>query len=297
MHNVEKQGVPRAGTSHTWGLSPGDAITQDLEAVRLLGGGSAYEAWLAFDQVTWAPVVVKVLRPDQVHVPAARRALVREVQALADVNHPGVVRCLRHDVDGARPHLVLEQVDGPRLSSLVRRHGPLTEQQYLPLGIDLASALHYLGRIGYVHLDVKPSNVIMGAPARLIDLSVARPVAEAAALRQPVGTDAWMAPEQCDPVRLGGPTPASDVWALGATLHYAVTGSGAFPAASKRERFGQLHAAPAPMPQRVPVEVREVVSACLEPRPSDRPTLAQVSTALEPVLARQPEARLTYKVR
>ena len=297
MRNVQQPSAASARSSRSWGLAPGDPITEDLEAVRLLGGGSAYEAWLAFDQVTWAPVVVKVLRPDQVDSPAARRALLREARALADVNHPGVVRGLRHDVDAARPHLVLEQVDGPRLSSLVRRHGPLTEQQYLPLGIDLASALHYMGRIGYVHLDVKPSNVIMGAPARLIDLSVARPVAQAATLDQPVGTDAWMAPEQCDPVRLGAPTPASDVWALGATLHYAVTGARAFPEANEGVRFPQLHVAPAPMPERVPAEVRRVVAACLERRPQDRPSPAEVSVALEPVLARQPEARLTYKVR
>ena len=70
--------------------------------------------------------------------------------------------------------MVLEHIDGPRLSSLIRRHGPLPEQQYLPLAIDIASALHYLRYVDVVHLDIKPSNIIMGAPARLIDLSVAR---------------------------------------------------------------------------------------------------------------------------
>lgn len=286
----------------TWGLEPGVAIAPDLTAMRLLGGGSSYEAWLAFDELTYAPVVVKVLRPDQLDVDSSRRGLEREVQALADVNHPGVVRGLRHDTSGERPHLVLEQVDGPRLSSLVRRHGVLHEQQYLALGIDLASALHYFARIGYVHLDVKPSNIIMGAPARLIDLSVARPVADAAALRQPVGTDPWMAPEQCDPVALGGPTPASDVWALGATLHFAISGEKPFRpgddgASGGAERFPQLADAPPVLGPRVPAEVRTVVAACLAPRPDDRPRPAEVSDALEPVLARQPAARLTYKVR
>ena len=63
---------------------------------------------------------------------------------------------------------MLEHIDGPRLSSLIRRYGPLQEQQYLPLAIDVAAALHYFRTIGWTHLDIKPSYVIMGAPARLI---------------------------------------------------------------------------------------------------------------------------------
>ena len=163
-------------------------------------------------------------RPDQVSDRSTLRGLRREVQALAAVNHPVVVRGLRHDLEGERPHVVLEQIDGPRLSSLIRRHGALQQQQYLPLAIEVASALHYFRHVGYVHLDIKPSNIIMGAPARLIDLSVARPAERAAALTTPIGTDAYMAPEQCDPERRAGPGYASDVWGLGATLFHAVAG-------------------------------------------------------------------------
>src|SRR5919107_4137695 len=180
----------------SWGLVEGDPITAELTAARRLGGGSAYEAYLAFDEVTYAPVVVKVVRPDLVDDDHSLRGLVREVEALAAVNHPVVVRELRHELDGERPHVVLEQIDGPRLSSLIRRYGPLQEHQYLPLAIEVASALHYLRRIGWTHLDVKSSNVIMAAPARLIDLSVARPVDDAARSAL-IGTDAYMSPEQC----------------------------------------------------------------------------------------------------
>jgi serine/threonine protein kinase len=162
-----------------WGLREGDAITEDLVAVRRLGGGATYEAYLAFDEVTWGPVVTKLVRPDLVGDAASLRGLRREAAALAAVNHPVVVRALRWSDEGPRPHLVLENLDGPRLSSLVRKHGRLQPQQYLVLGIELASALHYLRRTGWVHLDVKPSNIIMGAPARLIDLSVARSVEDA----------------------------------------------------------------------------------------------------------------------
>lgn len=271
----------------SWRFAEGDPITAELTAVRRLGGGSAYEAYLAFDEVTYAPVVVKAVRPDQVADEHALRGLAREVQALATVNHPVVVRGLRHDLTAGRPHVVLEHIDGPRLSTLVRRYGPLQEQQYLPLAIELASALHYLRRLGWAHLDVKPSNVIMGAPARLIDLSVARPLADAARTRL-IGTDAYMSPEQADPDRYGGPGPASDVWGLCATVFEAVAGYRAFDGPG----FPQLDEEPFELPERTPAEVVKILYAGLERRPADRPLPHEVAEALEPVLDRQPAVRL-----
>ena len=283
--------------SDRWHFQEGDPITPELTAVRLLGGGASYEAYLAFDELTYGPVVVKVVRPDQVEDASSLRGLAREVEALATINHPVVVRALRHRLDGARPHVVLEQVDGPRLSSLLRRHGPLPEQQYLPLGIELASALHYLRHLGWTHLDIKPSNVIMGAPARLIDLSVARRVEDARALRVPIGTDAYLAPEQCDPQHAGRPDHASDVWGLAATLFEAVAGYRAFDDGDRDAedlvaRYPQLVAEPYDLPDRVPHEVAKVVHAGLAKDPADRPLPHEVAEALEPVLARQPRARL-----
>ncbi|WP_110205236.1 serine/threonine-protein kinase [Nocardioides daejeonensis] len=280
-----------------WGFAEGDPITAELTALRLLGGGAAYEAYLAFDEITWSPVVVKVLRPDQVADSSSLRGLRREAQALARINHPVVVRGLRHEAEGERPHLVLEQVDGPRLSSLIRRYGPLQAAQYLPLAIDIASALHYFRHIDYVHLDIKPSNVIMGAPARLIDLSVARTVEAAAELRHLIGTDAYMAPEQCQPVADNAPGPASDVWGLGATLFHAVTGrrpfrSGDPDADALDDRFPQVAKEPRELPDDVPAPVRKVVSACLEHRPEDRPLPREITEALEPVLAALPRGHL-----
>ena len=286
-----------------WDLHEGDAITDELSAIRLLGGGAAYEAYLAFDEVTFMPVVVKVLRPSQVEDESSLRGLRREVAALATVNHPVVVRGLRHELGGERPHVVLEQVDGPRLSTLVRRYGRLQPQQYLPLALDVAAALHYFERVGWTHLDIKPSNVIMGAPARLIDLSVAREVDAARALRYPIGTDAYMAPEQADPGGAGEPSYASDVWGLGATLHHAVAGERPFPdgdprAESLADRFPQVKLAPRPLPGDVPGEVASVVTACLASNPADRPRPADVSDALGPVLAALPRGSLSgFKVR
>lgn len=291
------------GSDDSWRLAEGDAITSDLTAVKLLGGGSSYEAYLAFDEITYAPVVVKVVRPGLVDDESSLRGLRREVEALATVNHPVVVRGLRHVLDGERPHVVLEQVDGPRLSSLVRRYGPLQEQQYLPLAIEVASALHYLRHLAWTHLDIKPSNIIMGAPARLIDLSVARPVADAAALRVAIGTDYYLSPEQCDPQVVGQPGHASDVWGLCATLFEAIAGyrafdDGARDAADVRDRHPQLVDEPYDLPERVPHEVTKIVYAGLDKDPAARPLPHEVAEALEPVLARQPRARLAgFKVR
>ncbi len=220
------------------------------------------------------------------------------------VNHPVVARGLRAVLDGDRPHVVLEAIDGPRLSTLIRRYGPLQEQQYLPLGIELASALHYFRRRGLVHLDIKPSNVIMGAPARLIDLSVARPVEDAALLDFAVGTDAYMAPEQCDPPTSGTPGFASDVWGVGATLFHAIAGYRPFD--DGRPRGGRPRGAvPAAgrtcatrCPSTVAADVAKIVLACLEPDPANRPLPHELAEGLQPALERAPKGRLAgWKVR
>ena len=281
----------------SWELRSGDPITDELTAMRSLGGGNAYEVFHAFDEVTYGPVVVKLVRPAQVSDEGTLRGLRREISMLQQASHPAVVRGLRSVVDGERPHLVLEHLEGPRLSTLVRRYGPLEPAQYLPLGIEVASALHYVAGLGLTHLDVKPSNVIMGAPAKLIDLSVARTAEAAAQLTHPIGTDAYMAPEQADPERQGPPTAASDVWGLGATLYEAVAGTKAFPVGDLdhddvTRRFPQLVEAPLPLPERVPAEVARLVMSTLERRPEDRPKPAEIVDALGPVLAQQPRGRL-----
>lgn len=281
----------------SWGLREGEELTPDLTAIKLLGGGNAYEAYLCFDEITYGPVVVKVIRPDEVTDRSTVRGLRREVQALADINHPVVVRGLRHNLEGDRPHVVLEQIDGPRLSSLIRRHGALQQQQYLPLAIEVASALHYFRHVGYVHLDIKPNNVIMGAPARLIDLSVARTIDRAEALTTAIGTDAYMAPEQCQPPETGTPGYAADVWGLAATLFHAVAGYRPFDRGNPEsdvssERFPQLTVAPHELPGGVPDEVAKAITEGMAFRPEDRPSPREFAEALEPVLARQPRAKL-----
>lgn len=110
--------------------------------------------------------------PDQPDSVRARRAIAREAETIRALGHPGVVRCFGADIEGPRPYLVLEFLDGPRLPTLIRKYGPLSPEQLVPLVTELCSALGYLHNEDLLHLDVKPQNVIMGAPPRLIDLSI-----------------------------------------------------------------------------------------------------------------------------
>jgi serine/threonine-protein kinase len=285
--------------SDGWGLTAGDEIVPGLTAVSLLGGGSAYEAYLAFDEARYCPVVVKLVRPELVDDTSTLRSLRREVDMLGLLNHPAVVRGFAADTGGDRPHVVLENLDGPRLSTLVRRHGPLQPQQALPLGLELCAATHYLHGLGIVHLDIKPSNVIMGAPARLIDLSVARSVESAAELDHPVGTDDYMAPEQCVPGRSHVPGPASDVWGIGATLFHALAGHRPLargrddPDACDEDRWPQLVDKPYDLPAAVAPDTAQMVLACLALEPADRPTPREVAESFEPAMDRLPRPRLS----
>lgn len=279
-----------------WELPEGAPIGSGRFALARLGGGSRYEVYLAWDERLFALVVAKLLRPHLVTDARALGELRREADALARLAHPGLVRGFGAVLEGTHPHVVLEHVEGPSLGRLVKRHGALSMEQLLPLALQLAAVLHYVAADGFVHLDVKPGNVVMGVPPRLIDLSIARPIEAAAKLRDPIGTDAYMAPEQCAPARFPGRVgPPSDVWGLGATLYHAAKGAVPFPRpAEAREspeppvRFPQLVRGPEPLPSHLPEAFRAIVLRALAPDPSDRPSAAEVAAALEPLVLEVP---------
>jgi len=296
-HRVRPARVMDMGDLESWGFEEGDEIAPGRHALRLLGGGYRYEAYLAWEDEMLAVVVAKILRPDRVDDRSALDGMRFEATTLSVLQHPVLLRCFDAVLDGPRPHLVLEFLEGPRLSTLLRRYGPLALEQAIPLATQLASALHYMERRGIVHLDVKPRNIIMGGPPRLIDLSVARSAAEASALDRPVGTDAYMAPEQCEPGRRGAPGPASDVWGLGVTVHEAIAGSLPFPEPSDGERFAQLDREPEPLPEPMPPALAELLRACLQPDPAARPSAREVAEALEPLVAALPTRPIIGRLR
>lgn len=288
-----------------WGFEDGDALAPGRHVLRRLGGGSRSEVFLVWDERLFALAVAKVLRPDQTAAARALRELGREAALLARLAHPGLVRGLDAVLDGPRPHLLLEHVEGPTLHHAIVRDGPLALDQLLPLALHLLAALHYLAIEGIVHLDVKPANVVMSTPPRLIDLGIARPAGEARALSAVIGTDPYMAPEQCargpGAAALG---PAADVWAVGATLHHAISGDVPFPrdpgagaSPDPAVRFPQLHRAPAPLPAGVPGALAGLVGRMLARDPAARPTAREAAEALEPLVAAVPDRLVRTKRR
>ena len=244
----------------------------------------------------YAICIAKVLRPDQVSDERALRDLRREWEMLEALDHPIVLRGFDAVLDGEHPHLLIEHLEGPTLLRLISRGGALPLQQLLPLALNVAGALQYMRRCEVVHLDVKPDNIVMGVPPRLIDLSVARSFERAAQVTSIVGTDAYMAPEQCDPERFRGSIGhAADVWGLGATLYHAITGDVPFPrprgarhSDDPELRFPQLHAEPAALPDWVPEGLVDLVYDMLDSDPGERPGADEVATRLEPLVASMP---------
>jgi eukaryotic-like serine/threonine-protein kinase len=272
-----------------WQLREGDEIAPGLRVVRLIGGGLRYETYLAWADRLRALVVVKAVRPDLTADEGALNGLAGEAAMLRRLAHPMLLRSFGEELAGDRPHLVLEFIEGPRLSTLIRRYG-IAVEQLLPLALNLCAVLHYMAQEGVLHLDVKPRNIIMGGEPRLIDLSIARPRDTVRDLRSPVGTDAYMAPEQCDPDRFGELGPPADVWGLGTTLHETLSRRHVFP--DDGARFPQLRTAPRQLPNEVPPHLAAAVMSCLEPRPADRPTAGELADVLEPVVDALPAPRL-----
>jgi eukaryotic-like serine/threonine-protein kinase len=288
--------VPLTDETTSWELQEGDEIVPGRSVVRDIGGGRRFEVMLVWDQRMFALTVAKVLRPAYAESERALRELAEEADILERLRHPVIVRSFDAVFEGRYPHVLLEHLEGPSLRSLIRRHGALPLEQVLPLSAHVAAALHYMAEMRVLHLDVKPDNIIMGVPPRLVDLSIATALQDAAAITHALGTDAYMPPEQCLPKDHQGEIgPASDVWGLGATLHHALSGREPFPrvrgtGASEDPvaRWPQLEHAPQPLPKQVPPPLRELIAATLALDPADRPSAGDVALALEPLVAELP---------
>ncbi len=296
--SAPEQGRP---TPACWEFEEGATIAAGRTVLEALGGGSRYEVHLVWDDRLFALTVAKLIRPDQVEDPGALRELRQEAEALERLAHPVLVRGFDAVLDGPYPHLLIEHLEGPTLRRLIRRHGALPLEQFLPLALHVAAALHYMACEEMVHLDVKPDNILVSVPPRLIDLSIARSLERAARLRGAIGTDAYMPPEQCDPQAFEGQIgPPADVWGLGATLFHAASGQVPFPrpkgarhSEDPAVRFPQLVEEPAVLPDTVPDVLRELILRALDRRPEERPSAADLALGLEPLVAALPR-RLAF---
>jgi serine/threonine protein kinase len=275
----------------SWNLEAGAQIAEGRSILKRLSGGNRYEVFLTWDDRLFAITVTKILRPDQAEDAHALGELRREVEVLRSLAHPCLVRCFDAVLDGPYPHVMLEHLEGPTLRRLIKQQTTIPLDQLLPLALHVAAVLQYMANEGFVHLDVKPSNIVMGVPPRLIDLSIAQSFESAAGLRHSIGTDPYMPPEQCDPTAWPGAVGhAADVWGLGATLYHATTGEKPFPrgvagSSDRTLRFPQLVSEPKPLPGHVPQPLQELISSMLAHDPGERPAASDVAVALEPLVA------------
>jgi serine/threonine protein kinase len=249
------------------------------------GFGTVYEAW---DGRLERPVAVKAI--ESTGAPGSDRVL-REAQAAARLNHPGIVTLYEMGEEDGNALLVTELVDGSTLAEL-NRDGTLSDREVGEIGADLCEALDHAHTRAVVHRDIKPQNVLVteeGEPhAKLMDFGVAR-LTDAAALTAPgdvVGTLAYMAPEQAEGRTAG---PAADVYALGLMLYESWSGDHptrrATPAATARAIGARMRPLRRLRPD-LPRELCETVDACLQTRPDRRPSLEELGEAIESSLDR-----------
>jgi serine/threonine protein kinase len=204
-----------------------------------LGQGGMGQVFKAEHQVMGRVVAIKVL-PRHKSTPEAIANFTREIQALARLNHAKLVRALDAGRDGNVYYMVTEYVPGSDLRKLVRRSGPLDMEAAAAIISQVADGLQHAHERGIIHRDVKPGNVLVtpDGEAKLLDLGLAGPmggnVENDPRFGKIVGTADYLSPDHIQSPR--EPTPAWDVYSLGCTLYYAVTGKVPFPGGNTADK-------------------------------------------------------------
>ncbi|MER7367315.1 serine/threonine protein kinase [Nonomuraea wenchangensis] len=256
-------------------LAPDDP--ESLGGYRLagrLGEGGQGVVYLAHPAGGGDPVAVKLLSAGDRET---RARLARELDALEGIASFCTARVLDASVDGPRPYVVSEYVDGPSLAERVRERGPLRGGELERLVVGTATALAAIHAAGIVHRDFKPGNVLLGPDGpRVVDFGIARAEGAATLTSGIIGTPAYLAPEQIN----GTPaSAASDVFAWAASMVYAGTGVSPFGADTVPAVLHRvLHAEPDLSP--LPGRLREPLAACLSKEPGRRPTAQQLMVTL-----------------
>jgi tetratricopeptide (TPR) repeat protein len=274
---VTKEGAQ----SHAPGTAPD---IPDLVIERELGRGSMGVVYLARQESLQRLVALKVLRVGLETGARAQGRWRREARAACRAPHPNAVQVFQVGDSEGWFYLVLEFVSGGTLKD--RLNDPLPPADAARLVEEIARAVAHFHRAGVLHLDLKPSNILLeGEPEtgwqhvtpKVADFGIARlrndTGAMTASLDGPLGTPAYMAPEQAsaDRASLG---PAADIYALGAILYHSLTGRPPFQGASVIETLDQVRAQepvpPRRLNSRIPRDLETICLKCLQKEPSRR---------------------------
>ncbi|MFF9624395.1 protein kinase [Streptomyces griseosporeus] len=278
---------------------PGRLLAGRYRVTAQLGRGGMGVVWRAVDEVLGREVAVKELRTytdaDGPELADLRLRMQREARAAARVRHPGVVAV--HDiaeVDG-RPLIVMELVDGPSLDDVLRRSGTLDPREAAGIGAKVTDALAAAHAAGVLHRDVKPGNILLDRSGRVVltDFGIATmddpgdgSATHLTRSGEIVGSLDYLAPERAQGAH---PGPASDVWALGATLYAAVEGASPFRRTSTFSTLTAIVGEPLPEP-RLAGPLTPVLQRLMDKRPDVRPDAAEARELLEAVAAGSPDA-------
>ena len=265
-------------------VSPTRVIGGRYVVLGELGRGGMGIVWRAEDRTMGRQVAVKELHLPQGLSPAERlqfrERLLREARNAGRLNDPGIVTV--HDVisDDGVDHIVMELIDARTLTDVVATDGPLDERSATAVAQQLLAALNTAHAAGVVHRDVKPSNVMLGSGGRvkLTDFGIAQAADDPrlTTTGSLIGSPGYMAPERLDS---GAASAASDLWALGATLFYAVQGTGPFARDTTAATVAAvLHADVPPIRARGPIAA--VVAGLLQRSPEARLSGVQAAALL-----------------
>ncbi len=261
----------------------GDELLMDrFRVLERIGSGGMGTVYRAFDERLQRPVAVKEVES------AEPARVLREAQAAARLNHPGIVTLYELGERDGHALLVSELVEG---RTLARMHGDglLCDREVAEIGAGLCEALTHAHGRGVVHRDIKPQNVIVGEDpaggrrAKLMDFGIAR-IAGAPTLTargEVVGTLAYMSPEQADGERAG---PESDVYSLALTAYECWSGANPVAGRTPAETARRIGDVVAPLRTRrpdLPEGLTDTIDACLDPEPGLRPTIAELRDCLD----------------